>query len=95
MSAYLHLLGPSGFSSLGDGGSEELGLDARLELGGGSIGDLLLLGSRYCHLLGAQLMERTQTTTRLKIDFMAHICSVIRFPTMDRLGCSLKSTTFG
>lgn len=63
MSAYLHLLGPSGFSSLGDGGSEELGLDARLELGGGSIGDLLLLlgglGTLHCHLLGAQLRERT------------------------------------
>ena len=56
---YLDLLSSGGLLGLGDGGSEELGLDPRLQLGGGGIGHLLLLLGRlcclHCHLLGANL----------------------------------------
>lgn len=56
---YLDLLGPSGF--LSDGCRKELGLDSWLELGGGSVGHLLLLlswlGCLHCHLLGSDLRE--------------------------------------
>ncbi len=59
---YLDLLGSGGFLSLSDGCSEELGLDSWLELGGGSVGHLLLLllgrlGCLHRHLLGADLQE--------------------------------------
>lgn len=61
---YLDLLGSSGFLSLGDGCSEKLGLDSWLELGGCSVGHLLLLlgwlGCLHCYLLGADLREITQ-----------------------------------
>lgn len=51
---YLDLCGPWGLLGLGHGGSEELGLDPRLQLGGG-IGHLLLarLGRLHGDLLGA------------------------------------------
>lgn len=50
---YLELLGSRGFLRLGDGCCEELGLDARLQLGGSSVGHLLLwlLGWLHCDLL--------------------------------------------
>lgn len=61
---YLDLLGSSGFLSLWEGCSKELGLDSWLELGGGSVGHLLLLlgwlGCLHCHLLGADLREVTK-----------------------------------
>ena len=62
---YLDLLGSSGFLSLGDRCSKELGLDSRLELGGGSVGHLLLLllGWLRClhgNLLAADLREMTK-----------------------------------
>lgn len=58
---HLDLLGSSWFLALGERCSEELGLDSRLELGGG-IGHLLLwlltlLGGLDCHLLCANLRE--------------------------------------
>lgn len=55
-------LSSSGFLSLGDGCREKLGLDSWLELGGCSVGHLLLLllgwlGRLHRHLLGADLRK--------------------------------------
>lgn len=62
--AITHLeLSSSGFLSLGDGCREKLGLDSWLELGGCSVGHLLLLLGRLCclhrYLLGADLRKKS------------------------------------
>lgn len=64
MIMYLDLLSSGGFLSLSDGCGEELGLDSWLELGGGSVGHLLLLrrlGRLHRHLLGANLIKNNTT----------------------------------
>jgi len=74
---YLDLLGPCGFLSLGDGSSEELGLDSLLELCRGGIGHLLLLlGGLHCDLLGGDLRKITELVSFIvPIDYYL-LCSL-------------------